>query len=91
MNVQLQSPISKLGKRRQVVIPREIASELNLHEGDYVEVSEKKGTIVLTPKKLVDAEDVLTPEEENRVAKGFAQLKRGEQVPWQPLKRALDL
>ena len=30
--------ISKLGLRRQVVIPKEICEELGLQEGDFVEV-----------------------------------------------------
>ena len=31
--------ISKLGQRRQVVIPKEICDELGLREGDVVEVA----------------------------------------------------
>jgi AbrB family looped-hinge helix DNA binding protein len=57
-------PVSKLGQRRQVVIPKEIWDSLDLVVGDFVEVEQVKGSIVLKPKKLVDADDVLTPEEE---------------------------
>jgi AbrB family looped-hinge helix DNA binding protein len=32
-------PVSKLGQRRQVVIPKEICDELGLREGDVVEVA----------------------------------------------------
>jgi AbrB family looped-hinge helix DNA binding protein len=53
-------PISKLGQRRQVVIPKEICDELGLQEGDFVEVTSTKGKVIITPKKVVDADEVLT-------------------------------
>ncbi len=31
-------PVSKLGQRRQVVIPKSICEELNLETGDFIEV-----------------------------------------------------
>jgi AbrB family looped-hinge helix DNA binding protein len=84
-------PISKLGQRRQVVIPKEICEELGLQEGDFVEVTSTQGQVIIKPKKLVDADDVLTPEEENLVRKGEAQLKKGEHVAWDDVKKQLDL
>jgi AbrB family looped-hinge helix DNA binding protein len=84
-------PISKLGQRRQVVIPKEICEELGLHEGDFVEVTSTKGQVIIKPKKLVDANDVLTPEEEKLVRKGEAQLKKGEHVAWDDVKKQRDL
>ena len=82
--------ISRLGKRRQVVIPKAICEVTGLREGDFVEVTGRNGRIVIRPKKLVDLEDTLTPEEEKIVAKGFRQLKRGEFISWEQLKRELD-
>jgi AbrB family looped-hinge helix DNA binding protein len=84
-------PISKLGQRRQVVIPKDICDELGLEEGDFVEVTSAEGHVVIKPKKLVDAADVLTPEEEKIVRKGEAELKKGKHVPWDDLKHTLDL
>lgn len=84
-------PISKLGQRRQVVIPKEICDELGLHEGDFVEVTSTQGQVIIKPKKLVDADDVLTPEEEKLVRKGEAQLKKGQHVVWDDVKKQLDL
>ena len=75
-------PISKLGQRRQVVIPKEICDELGLQEGDFVEVSRVEGQVIIKPKKLVDADDVLTPKEEKVVRKGEAQLMKGQHVSW---------
>ena len=68
---------SKLGQRRQVVIPRGICEQLGLRVGDFVEVDIRGGTVTITPKKLIDADLVLTPEEEILVRKGREELRRG--------------
>jgi AbrB family looped-hinge helix DNA binding protein len=82
-------PISRLGQRRQVVIPKEVCEELGLHEGDFVEVMSAQGAVVIKPKRLVDPDDILTPEEEVRVRKGEAQLKRGRAVAWTDVRKKL--
>jgi AbrB family looped-hinge helix DNA binding protein len=82
-------PVSRLGQRRQVVIPKEVCEELGLHEGDFVEVTSAQGAVVIRPKRLVDLDDVLTPEEETLVRKGEAQLKRGGSVAWANVKTQL--
>ena len=84
-------PIGKLGQRRQVVIPKAICEELDLREGDFVEVICKNGTVVIKPKKLVDPDDVLTPEEEVIVRKGEQAMKRGELVDWEDIKADMNL
>src|SRR5712691_1304085 len=83
-------PISKVGQRRQVVIPKKICDALGLQTGDFVEVTQVKRTVVIKPKKLVDAEDVLTPEEEAIVRKGEAQLRRGEYVTLEDVEHDMD-
>jgi AbrB family looped-hinge helix DNA binding protein len=74
-------PISKLGQRRQVVIPKEIWDELGFETGDYVEVQHVQGTVVIKPKKPVDAEEVLTPEQkaviDAGIAEGLEDIKQG--------------
>ena len=74
-------PIGKIGQRRQVVIPKEIFDALGLRTGDFVEVQKVKGTVVITPKKLVDADEVLTPEQraqiDARLAEGLRDIKQG--------------
>ncbi len=57
---------------------------------DFVEVTQVKRTVVIKPKKLVDAEDVLTPEEERAVRRGEAQLRRGEYITLEDLEHDLD-
>jgi AbrB family looped-hinge helix DNA binding protein len=74
-------PISKLGQRRQVVIPKQIWDELGLETGDYVEVQRVKGRVVITPKKLVDRDAALTPAQraviDARLAEAEEDLKAG--------------
>ena len=82
-------PIGKIGQRRQVVIPKEIFEALGLQTGDFVEVTKVKNTVVIKPKKLVDADDVLRPEEEAVVRKGERQLRQGKSKPWSQIKHEL--
>jgi hypothetical protein len=48
-----------------------------------------KSTVVIKPKKLVDADDMLTPEEEVVVTKGEAELRQGKSKPWSQIKDEL--
>jgi AbrB family looped-hinge helix DNA binding protein len=74
-------PISKLGQRRQIVIPKEICDELGLQEGDFVEVTSAKGLVIIKPKKVVDADEVLTPAQraviDTRLAEAEKDIKAG--------------
>ena len=51
-------PLGKLGKRRLVVIPQVVCDEVGLKEGDLIELLVREGTIIITPKKVVDADKV---------------------------------
>lgn len=82
-------PIGKVGQRRQVVIPKEIFEALGLQTGDFVEMTKVKNTVVIKPKKLVDADDVLTREEEAIVREGERQLRQGQSKPWSQIKHDL--
>jgi AbrB family looped-hinge helix DNA binding protein len=82
--------ISRVGKRRQVVIPQRVCQALDLREGDFVEVQSVRGAVLIKPKKLVDADDVLTPEEQAVVRKGEDQLRRGESVSLTEVHHELD-
>ena len=83
--------ISRLGKRRQVVIPKAVCELTGLREGDFVEVTGRNGRIMIRRKKSVDLEDTLTPEEEKLVLKGEKQLRQGKYVLWEDLKKKLKL
>jgi AbrB family looped-hinge helix DNA binding protein len=81
--------VSRIGQRRQVVIPKKIFDELALVEGDFMEVTVENGRVAMKRKKLVDADDTLTTDEAKTVRRGEAQLKRGESKPWRAVKHAL--
>lgn len=83
-------PISKLGQRRQVVIPKEICENLGLEVGDFVEVVQDKGQVVIKPKQIVDPEDTLSPEEEMMVREGIDEIERGDFITLDELDHELD-
>jgi len=84
-------PVVKIRTNRQVTIPKTIFETLGLREGDFIEITLKKDQILLEPKRLMDLEDTLTPEEERVIEQGFKQLKRGDYVTWEALKHELHL
>lgn len=43
----------KIKNHYQVTIPRGLREKLNINVGDYVEVEDKNGEIVITPVKMV--------------------------------------
>jgi AbrB family looped-hinge helix DNA binding protein len=55
--------IGRVGQRRQVVIPREMLETLNIREGDFVAFAQKQNGVLITPRRMVDPDDVLTPEQ----------------------------
>jgi len=85
-----KASFSRVGKRRQVVIPKRVCEAIGLQEGDFVEVQRAEGAVLIKPKKLVDADDLLTPEEEALVRRGEVQLRRGEYVTLEQLRHELD-
>ena len=82
--------ISKVGQRRQVVIPKNICQDLDLKEGDFVEVKKSEGSILIKPKKLVDSDDILTLKEEALIRKGEVQLKKGRYVLWNDINKKIN-
>lgn len=83
--------IGKLGQRRQVVIPKELCEDLGFEEGGFVEIKRQGNALVIKPKKVIDADDVLTPEEEKLVRKGEKDLRKGRSVTWAEAKKRLKL
>lgn len=75
-------PISKLGQRRQVVIPKEICDELGIEEGDFLEVTSAEGKVIIKPKKLVDTDDVLTPAQRAVIDKRLAEAEEDIKAGW---------
>ena len=84
-------PISKLGQRRQVVIPKDICESLGMEIGDFVEVVQDGRTIIIKPKQVVDLEDTLSPEDEEVVREGLEDIRRGDVKQWSAVKHDLGL
>lgn len=84
------SSIGRVGKRRQVVIPKDMCKDLGLQEGDFIEVRKTRGAVLIKPKRLVDPDDILTSQEEKAVRKGEAELRRGHHVTLAQLRHDLD-
>jgi AbrB family looped-hinge helix DNA binding protein len=83
--------LSRIGQRRQVVIPKVILDALHLREGDFVEVTAQDGSVSLKPKKSTDSDDTLTAAEARKVRRGLKQLKAGKTVPWSQVKSEMGL
>jgi len=47
---------TKVTRNFQVSIPKEIRDRLRIEQGDFIEVTERAGEIVMVPKKMVDAD-----------------------------------
>jgi len=86
-----EARIRKIKMNRQVTIPKDIFDDLEWREGDFVEIKRAKNGVFIAPKKLVDPDDILTPEDEAAIREGEAQLKCGEYVTLDQLKKKLKL
>jgi len=49
-------PLVKITRSRQVTIPKELFEELDLQQGDYLEVVREGNHLILRPKTIVDRE-----------------------------------
>ena len=82
--------IGRVGQRRQVVIPREMLESLNIHEGDFVAFAKKQNGVLIKPRRVVDPDDVLTPEESALVKKAEREMREGKFVTLAQLRHDLD-
>ena len=48
--------LTRMRGKGQITLPEEVRRAARLEEGDYLEVSTRRGEIVMRPKKLIDAE-----------------------------------
>jgi AbrB family looped-hinge helix DNA binding protein len=82
--------VSRIGQRRQVVIPKRVFDALKLRAGDFVEVSAEGGRLQMRPKRLVDiGDDALTVSEAATVRRGEAEIKAGRSQSWRTVKDEL--
>jgi len=85
-----QERIGRVGQRRQVVIPREMLETLHIQEGDFVAFAEQKNGVLIKPRRVVDPDDVLTPEESALVKKAEREMRQEKFVTLAQLRHDLD-
>jgi AbrB family looped-hinge helix DNA binding protein len=83
--------LSRIGQRRQVVIPKKIFDAMRLKAGDFMEVTAESGRVSMKPKKLVDADDTLSASEAKKVRHALQQVREGKTRPWSQVKHDLGL
>jgi AbrB family looped-hinge helix DNA binding protein len=82
--------VSRIGQRRQVVIPKRVFDALKLRAGDFVEVSAEGGRLQMRPKRLVDIGDErLSASEADLIRRGEAEIKPGRSQSWRTVKDEL--
>ena len=82
--------VSRIGQRRQVVIPKRVFDALKLRAGDFVEVSAEGGRLEMRPKRLVDiGDDELTPDDAAKVRRGEAEIEAGRSKSWRTVRDEL--
>ncbi|MGA3346156.1 MAG: AbrB/MazE/SpoVT family DNA-binding domain-containing protein [Terracidiphilus sp.] len=90
-NAVASTAVSRIGQRRQVVIPKRVFDALKLRAGDFVEVSAEGGRLQMRPKRLVDiGDDTLLAGEAAKVRRGEAEIKAGRTQSWRSVKNELD-
>ena len=72
--------IRRVGQRRQLVIPRDMLETLMIREGDFVALQKQANGVLIKPKRDVDPDDVLTPEESSLIAKARREMRAGKYV-----------
>jgi len=89
-NAVASTAVSRIGQRRQVVIPKRVFDALKLRAGDFVEVSAEGGRLQMRPKRLVDIGDErLSASEAVKLRRGEAEIKAGHSQPWRTVKNEL--
>lgn len=89
--ISAQAAVSRIGQRRQIVIPKRVFDALKLRPGDFLEVSAEGGRLHMRPKRLVDiADDPLTSGEAAKVRRGEAEIEAGKSRSWRTVRNELD-
>ncbi len=82
---------SRIGRRREVVIPKKIADELRLGVGDAVDIGRDGESVVITPSSGVDPDDALSREEAKAVRQAKRDVAAGRVIGWADYKKTHGL
>ena len=76
-------PLTKIGPKHQVTIPKEVFDTLQLAVGDYLEVCATEDGIFMVPQKLIpkDQEWFYTKEWQEKEREADEAIRRGEVSP----------
>ncbi len=86
-----QERVGRVGRRRQVVIPRGMLEALKLQAGDLVAFAEQKNGVLIKPKCAAsDLDDILTAEESALVKKAEHEMRQGKYATLDQLRHDLD-
>jgi AbrB family looped-hinge helix DNA binding protein len=83
--------MSRIGQRREVVIPKTIFDKLHLEEGDVMEVTAEHGRLAMKRKNPVDADEVLMSSEAQKLRHALKQVRAGKTRGWLKIKHELGL
>lgn len=85
-------PVVKVGRSRQVVIPKEIWDQLDLEAGDYFEVEVEEGRIVFIPKKLLSKEELWywSKEGQAEINQALQEIKQGKAKEFDNVEDLID-
>jgi len=85
-------PVVKVGRSRQVVIPKEIWDQLGLEAGDYFEVEVEEGRIVFVPKKLLSKEELWywSKEGQTEINQALKEIKEGKAKEFDNVEALID-
>jgi AbrB family looped-hinge helix DNA binding protein len=75
-------PVTKIGPKHQITIPKEVFKSLRLEIGDFLETKVKDNVLILIPKKLIpkDQEWFWTEEWQDKEKEADEAIKRGETI-----------
>ena len=85
-------PVVKVGRSRQVVIPKEIWDQLGLEAGDYFEVEVEEDRIVFVPKKLLSKEELWywSKEGQTEINQALQEIKQGKAKEFDNVEDLID-
>jgi antitoxin component of MazEF toxin-antitoxin module len=86
-----KQPIGRIGQRCQVVIPLAIFETLKFQGGDFVAFAKHGNGVLVKPRRVVAAGDVLTPADSKRLRQSLKQTRQGKTKPWAEIRLELGL